>query len=489
MGITLTEEQQSIVNSDEHIVISALAGSGKTFSLYHYVKTRPQDSKILYLAFNKSVQEEAERKFADINHVFLHIRTAHSLAYEKIVRKYGYKVGDLHPDKVIELSGIDDYVLANHVVKLVNLFCMSEVGKVQELDYLSTVGNDTAKKYVNENYDKIYLLARRILGKMDKGEIPITHDFYLKKWQLSNPKLYYDYIAFDEGQDASEVMLSIFNKQSGTKVIVGDSHQQIYGWRNAVNSLDKAKGKKLQLTQSFRFTQKIADLAIAVIKWKNDILFDKSVKNFHMIGSGGVGEIKTKATISRGNVRLIMNAIDDVVINRTIKKPYFEGGFKGYSINSMYGIVNDIHAIKDGRYSKIKTPSLKDITTISRLKEFVDETEDILLEQGMKLVDKYGKSLLTYVNRLKDVVVEDKNDSDMIYTTAHKSKGMEYDYVIITDDFKDKSYFKTILMNSKKGGAYDLTKKYVNEEINLLYVAITRSRGEISLPISISEDL
>jgi superfamily I DNA/RNA helicase len=45
---------------------------------------------------------------------------------------------------------------------------------------------------------------------------------------------------FDEGQDASPAMLAIFLKQKGVKVIVGDTHQQIYAWRYAVNSLAKA---------------------------------------------------------------------------------------------------------------------------------------------------------------------------------------------------------------------------------------------------------
>ena len=63
---------------------------------------------------------------------------------------------------------------------------------------------------------------------MERAEIPITHEFYLKKFQLQNPQLSYDYILFDEGQDASPVMLDVFLKQKATKVIVGDGHQQIY---------------------------------------------------------------------------------------------------------------------------------------------------------------------------------------------------------------------------------------------------------------------
>ena len=33
-------------------------------------------------------------------------------------------------------------------------------------------------------------------------------------------------------------MLGVFQKQKGVKVVVGDTNQQIYGWRYAVNSLE-----------------------------------------------------------------------------------------------------------------------------------------------------------------------------------------------------------------------------------------------------------
>jgi F-box protein 18 (helicase) len=60
----LTAEQQNILNTNENIVINAVAGSGKTTTLIEYAKTRNNNSKILYLGFNRSVKLEAEQKFA-----------------------------------------------------------------------------------------------------------------------------------------------------------------------------------------------------------------------------------------------------------------------------------------------------------------------------------------------------------------------------------------------------------------------------------------
>lgn len=86
---------------------------------------------------------------------------------------------------------------------------------------------------------------------MEQGEIEITHDFYLKKFQLEAPMLQYDFILFDEGQDASAAMLDVFLKQKATKVIVGDTNQQIYGWRFAVNSLEKIILKRISFQPVF----------------------------------------------------------------------------------------------------------------------------------------------------------------------------------------------------------------------------------------------
>jgi hypothetical protein len=62
----------------------------------------------------------------------------------------------------------------------------------------------------------------------------------------------------DEAQDTSEVMLSIVNQQPADKVFVGDSFQQIYSFRYAVNSLDRIEGYPYWLHQTFRFGNGLA---------------------------------------------------------------------------------------------------------------------------------------------------------------------------------------------------------------------------------------
>lgn len=484
----LTEEQKSILGSNENIKIEAYAGTGKTSTMYHYIKTRPENSKILYIAFNKSVQEDAEKKFTDIDHLFLHVRTTHSMAYEHIVRKHGYKVGFFNPEDVTKILKIKDYVKCTHIVKLMEYWCACAEIKVQDVDYKSTLNSEAALNFVTEHYDEIVLGARKILAKMKNNEIPITHDFYLKLWQLSNPVLRYDYIIFDEGQDASETMLDVFNKQKGIKIIVGDTHQQIYSWRNAINSLEKVNFKQFKLTQSFRFNQDIANLGARTIKWKKDILNNDTVSDIKIIGAGGGKSIGVKAIIARSNSTLLSEAIDQVIINKSCKAPYFEGGFANYAVGNITTLTKDIIKIFNGKYDKVVTPKIKGIANKKSLAKFIDETSDNSLAQIYSMVNKYGDDLIPYIKVLKSMIVEKKEDGDLIFTTVHKSKGMEYDLVVLLNDFPTKVKLKKMIVGINPNFLENTLKK-INEEINLLYVAITRTKNEVYMNPIINNDL
>ncbi|HEX6430749.1 MAG TPA: UvrD-helicase domain-containing protein, partial [Niastella sp.] len=332
----LTDQQTAIINSNGNLRINAVAGSGKTTTIIEYAASRPANARILYLAFNKSVKLEATRKFAEYGLTNTKVETAHSLAYKHIVFRFNYKVkaqGYKNSEicQLLDIRGNGEkhaeFVIANHISKFVTYFCNSDKAKVQDLNYLDTVVDAQAKTFVRTFYKFIEDGTRLLLAKMDRGEIEITHDFYLKKFQLSNPDLPYDYILFDEAQDASAAMLDVFMKQKATKVIVGDTHQQIYGWRHAVNSLDKADFNTLQLSASFRFTQDIANLATEILSWKNHLFECKPVA----ITGKGVGKKEvSKATIARTNLGLLLKAIDFITDNTKVKHIYFEGNISSY---------------------------------------------------------------------------------------------------------------------------------------------------------------
>lgn len=483
----LTDEQQAIIHSTGDIRINAVAGSGKTTTLIEYAASRPAGSKILYLAFNKSVKLEAQRKFAARNLTNVKVETAHSLAYKHIFRSnhYSLKSNGYKMHEIVELLDLrgngekhTEYIIANHISKFISYFCNSDKAKVQELNYLDTVNDPNAQSFVHSFYKYIEDGTRLFLSKMDKGEIEITHDFYLKKFQLSKPVLHFDYILFDEGQDASGAMLSVFLNQKAVKVIVGDTHQQIYGWRYAVNSLEKTDFQTFHLSASFRFQQPIANLANELLKWKKHL---KKYSPVLIKGKGSSTAEKSKATIARTNLGLLLSAIDFITDNPKTKHLYFEGNINSYTYADDGASLYDVLSLYNNNHDRVRDKLIKSMNDLDDLEDYVEKTEDVQLGMMAGIVKEYGNEIPAILKRLKELHTGDdsRDNAEMIFSTVHRAKGMEYDVVYLAGDFIKEADLERAKNGQKKENV-DTSK--LNEEINLLYVAVTRTKNILHLP-------
>lgn len=480
----LTSQQKKIVNSTGDIKINAVAGSGKTSTLLEYAKKRPSE-RILYLAFNKSVKLEAIEKFKEAGLSNVQVETAHSLAYKHVVYRRGYQIAKngYTPHRIAEILSLQnsgehlmEFILGNHIGKFASYFCNSAATKVQDLNYLNIVTDAKAIGFVSKNYKTIEHQTRVFLAKMNSGEIEISHDFYLKKFQLSRPRLPYDIILFDEGQDASPTMLAVFLAQDATKVIVGDTHQQIYGWRHAVNSLNKVKFKEYSLTKSFRFRQQIADLAMEVLDWKGII---SDFEGVEIIGNGKSNAKKSKAILARTNLGLLLKAIEYVDQNE-VSSLYFEGNINSYTYADEGASLYDVLNLYNDKRDKIRDKMIKKMRSMADLEEYVEQTEEMQLGLMIEIVKKYGNDIYDILREIKEKHIDgdQKDKAEMIFSTVHRCKGMEYDSVRLVNDFVSEELLENITNDPKQ--EVDLAK--LIEEINLLYVAITRTKNELYIP-------
>lgn len=330
----------------------------------------------------------------------------------------------------------------------------------------------------------LFLLnALHILFCCDLLYSEITHDFYIKKFQLSRPKLNYDYILFDEGQDASAAMLDIFLKQNATKVIVGDTHQQIYSWRYAINALEKVDFKTFNLSASFRFGQDIADLAMRTLQFK------KQAKDQDLIAITGketnsvptATGIKTKATIARTNLGLLIKAIEYVKEKTNVKQIYFEGNINSYTYADDGASLYDVLHLSNGKHHLIKDQLIRSMKNMIELEEYIDKTEDAQLGMMLEIVKEYGNEIPSIIKSIKDKHVknDEKENAEMIFSTVHRCKGMEYDTIQLANDFISQKKLEKLKSNTQMGES-SISK--LNEEINLLYVAITRTKNSLYIP-------
>jgi hypothetical protein len=115
------------------------------------------------------------------------------------------------------------------------------------------------------------------------------------------------------------------------------------------------------------------------------------------------------------------------------------------------------------------------------------------------LVEAYKEQVTEYVSLFEEQVLSrpcPASDANIILTTCHCAKGLEWENVQVCDDFLRLHSFKKIRSNgsepspSKKPRAderswmFDLSWK--NDEVNLLYVACTRAKACLSLPPSLA---
>ncbi len=473
-----TQEQIDIaeaVKTQPIIKINAFAGTGKTSTLQMIANTY-RSKKILYLAFNKAIQLEAQSKFPSN----VDVKTTHALAYGNVKRFAPMvKMDKVTNYRVMDISKIlsVDYNTANAVAVIFENWCNSSS--------ISLFSESTDDKY------KLHL--QRWFDLLDNGQIDCTHSFYLKKYHLllrseKAKKVNYDIVLLDEAQDTNDVTLDIFNCiESPRKILVGDRHQQIYSFRGSKNVIDKINATELNLTETFRFPQDIADVA-------NQILKKFKLENHNIktkISNDMFPEINSEAYISRTNALLIAK-IDDIISDnkhnkfRTIRNP-----------EEIFSLTKEIYFLLTGDRAEIsKNKFLLNFKDEEDMDNYISETDDSELRTALKAAIKYKDRLLY----LEELAIENfkkykvSHEADCLYlTTAHTAKGLEWDRVEVADDFYDfaellaKNDFEDVYAyySALKAGK---VKSDVTDEFNLFYVACTRAKKQLLIDESCNSE-
>lgn len=487
----LTKEQEEIINSSElSFKINAVAGSGKTTTLLEYAK-KNSHLKILYLAYNKSLQVSLQEKLKDYKLPYLHISTIHSLAYNKI-EAYNYNLtADLKNyviEKVITSHELRENQKAYYptleyialIKDLVNFYCNSSLIALdfKLLESYKKQSDLGAKilELLNKNEKRVIEHLKTILSAMKNKIIEATHDFYLKMFYLNkkvSTNLPYDLILVDEAQDISDVMIGIVENLNCRRIYVGDSFQQIYSFRFATNALNKIDLPSYDLTQSFRFGDNYAKTLQSTLNSLYEIngsklLRIRGIEKNTKIGREFIDFSKPFCVIARSTFGLIQQLVYFI---HDKKKIYFEGGYNSYSF--MNQTVYSIFYLKQKKNDKITIDEIKDFETINELETFAKDTKNQDYLNIIKFINTYGDNIFEINKKIKEHLVSDKKDADIIFTTTHKSKGLEYEQVVMADDFISKKE----ITNTKNKLSY----QRINEELNIYYVAATRAKNVIQL--------
>ncbi len=466
--INITREQKQIIDCDlsagQTLKVIAFAGTGKTTTLVEYTKARP-DMKFLYVAFNKSVQMEAQNKFPSN----VTCRTSHALAFR--VKGFAHKerlVPGFKAKIVLEALGLNNYEDARFTIDTLTNYLVSPDAKVsiRHLPNKARVFYREKQKKMPDLIAFANQLGRKMCDTSD-DTIGMVHDGYLKLYQLSRPVLYYDCILLDEAQDTNPVTSEIIfsqcrpadsNRKPASIIMVGDSHQQIYSFRGARDTLKKMDSEKeLFLTKSFRFDNNIARVANMVLEtFKNE--------NRKITGTAVNKADKQKwnpndyTIIARTNATVFKKAVQLYKHHRI----GFVGGITGYrfsTIRDVYNLLTD---------KPVSDNYIRSFGSYDSLKSYAHTVEDLELLSICKVVESYKHSIPNHIKQITEKAVETKN-AKIILTTAHKAKGLEWNNVLVMDDFQD----------LVKEDHYIDPSQIEPDEFNLIYVAITRAMGNL----------
>lgn len=481
-----TSEQEDIFSAgtDKSLRIIAYAGSGKTTTLVELQKRTRQRS--LYCPFNKSIADEAKIKFVGTG---CQVNTMHGFAWSlfKQPGKSPHKGGaaDIRARVSIERFGIPrvkgwgDFRIAAAANRTLSRFCASDAEEILEQHareaLIESIGDPVLlkNKIASQRAEEVlHILSKPLVAISSYYRQSLldaemyTHDLYLKQLELS-PALIrrafagYHHVYKDEAQDTNPVETSILIKSGLPIISVGDPYQQIYSWRGAENALENLPGRKLHLTESFRFGQPLADIAMKILRGR-----PVDPPSLPLIGVGdGRGKGKpANAIICRTNSGVLEHAMQVA-----------EKG-KSYFVDNADSLISDLRsaqALYDGHPNNSAGGAF---SPFSSWTEALAEAEagDRSIDRIVKIVED-GRT--EEVTRLINRSANTEANAEITIMTAHRSKGREFPFVMLGNDWNEMDVMWKRWKKAKSESPRAETLAL--EEYNALYVAVTRAQMKV----------
>ena len=477
-----------ITEGEGNAVVSAKAGSGKTFTIVNAMKLIPKTKKAIFIAFNKSIADELNEKLKNNSNCMAY--TTHSLGFRMVRRNLGndiivdeYKYRTYLKNNFLDVTGLNDGEI-NIEKNQINEYT-ENILLLIDFSRLFLAHDDEAINNIVERYD-VPLIANEVEAVkrcLEWGKNNITSiDYVDMLWlptalNLRPLGMLYDWVFLDEAQDSSIAAIALFKKcvkpNVGRWVCVGDEKQciNLFCGSNEDNFRQLCHSENTQvfdLPVSYRCGKKIIEFSQSIVK---DILpkenaIDGEIKNgckLSCLKDGDMVLARSKAPLLKVYTKLIKKGINCYI--------------KGLDIGA--NLINLLDSIK-GEELNI---NLKKDGVFIRLYDKLFETRNKLVEKrGLDIDDA---SLSSYImeqydtikalevlafncttknelkSRIKDIFKEDSKG--VCLSTIHKSKGLEADNVYI-------------LCHSSMPSKNCHHEWERIQEKNLMYVAYTRAK-------------
>lgn len=479
--ITLSKYQEAVIawvrdhiDSAGALIVEAVAGSGKTFTIVRASQEIPREHKAVFLAFNKSIATELGNKLPD--HV--ESKTLNALGWALCRYRIGkhitidrFKTRDLIDRLLPEEAREVQAELLNIIGKAKSHGLVPGGMRTPRGTYEAT---DERWLTLMDRYDvdpngcgaaTFITWANRLLkaGLEEQNVFDFDDQLYVPV-ALDLPAWGYDWVIIDEAQDVSHVqrtLLRKFLKRNGRLIAVGDSRQAIYGFRGADSQSLANIGRvfhaeTLPLSISYRCPRKVIEVAQTIVP-----------------------HIECSDTAEDGEVlhptawQVDSFSDDDLIVCRTTA-PLIELAYKCISEGRKVHVMG--REIGKGLVNVVKKAAGKRVKTIEEFRPKLDAWQQRMVRKAEKddakiaaIQDKVdcinilaaGRDTIAELIKAIEDIFSDSHGSTTL-ATVHKAKGLEAPRVFILNPD---------LMPSRWA-----TQPWQQEqERNLQYVAVTRA--------------
>lgn len=471
----------ALVNDTRHIVIEAVAGSGKTFTIVYgcmdMLDRIKKTVKTLFVAFNRHIVKELETKLPQS----IKVSTWHGYGLAA-VKRWNPKVQiDEHKldgiiDEYVNEDDNTDYIKGaiKRLVELCKYNLYDGKNRAQLDDLVLLHGID-----LNDHVELVYTLVPQIIhtSKMRKNVI----DFTDMLWFVAAhniPVEQYDIVFADESQDFNTLqqyvaMLSIGS--NGRIIAVGDRNQSIYGFAGAdTNSIPNLIAKLENTNRSVvilpinmtrrcpvshvdiakQFVPHLESMPDAAIGSVEEMSIEAAIM---AMKPGNMGICRRNAPLISVAYKLIRNDVPVLVKGRNfgdnllslIKK------LKATTINDL---ISKAEQYRSKELEKYEARGKKAESAKQILNDKIDTL--IALTEGMDDISEVKARIAK--------LFSDKDSNDVVtLSSVHRAKGLEADTLFILDH-------KRLMLPMSQDWAQI-------QERNLAYVAYTRGKDRMIL--------
>lgn len=524
-----------------HLIVQALAGTGKTTTIIEALKLlkgqpstltpSPQQKAIwdciylsaehaksvCFVAFNKSIAAELQRRVPP----GVDAMTMHAMGLRAITATYGkvavvgHRVDDIIIRILPQFHDIWDLRrkrpgLIPLTKQLVDLCKMNLLDGTEE-DCYALLDHHAMDPGEDATVPEAVELVPHVLEACADVEADRTIDFSDMIWIPIKNNLtvkQYDLLFWDEVQDGNRCQQALAKKAGHRLVLVGDSHQAIYGFAGA----DSASMKRMELELSGMTNDpkdgrcclvptepKCVVLPLTVTRRCGKAIVEearKYVPSFEAHESNPPGIISRRGLDDKSP---FCDQTTGSTVNKTTYHSYCQDGdmvlcrmnaplvsecFKFLKAGRRANIQG--RDIGQGLISTVKATKAESVTDlVHALGKWV--SDQTAKEQAKKhpsvdkitaIEDRYDcimafvdgqSSVAGVLNRIEEIFTDSKDSPGIKLSSIHKSKGLESSRVFILETEKTRK----ILGIAKDRGGWQY-----EQEQNLIYVAITRAISE-----------